>query len=724
MSGNLIEKIKSYPFWAILAVSLIARLVFFLIYLSSPEWNQLLVDSLFHDRWAASLAAGNWLGEEPFFRAPLYIYLLGLLYAIFGHSLLIARIFGHLIGLLSIYMTYRLAQRLFSTRAALLAGLLHALYPIAIYFESELLIESFFTLLIEWLTLSLFRATDHNNWKRYLPVGLIFGLAAITRPVILPLLPVLILWVFWSKREWKRAAVHSLIIVAMAVLVMLPVALRNTLVGHDSTLIASSGGINFYIGNNSAADGLSATMPPPLGASWQLRDIRYLAEKETGRSLKDSQLSDFWYRKGVGWILSHHCEFLKLYIKKLYFCFNNFEVSNNRNLPLFFQSNPVLHSLPLNFALMFSLTGIFLFLTGLRRLFSRQMFFILIFIVSYFLLISLFFINARFRLPVVPLFIIFSGAALAEIWALVNKLKQNWRSLVAAVLIGMVIYSFATSNWYRIDRANLDSGLYNEANYYFAQRDFDKTIELYHQVLKNDPSYPEANLNLGAVFLRKGVGDSAEYYLQREILSFPSSARGYSNLASLYYLRNSLDTAAQYAARAISLTSYLPEAYLVMLRIQAARNDTADFRRTLTRARENLGDEPRLLLEAGIIYSQLGMLQLAEEYLKMALVAKPAAAETDDDAFTYGSGSELPYIRAQAAYQLGYLYGIQNRLDLSIEMSRQAVAIDSSLVEAYVNLVQGYLLQGKRESAHAIIAAARKKFPNNELIKTVEEKLK
>jgi tetratricopeptide (TPR) repeat protein len=161
-----------------------------------------------------------------------------------------------------------------------------------------------------------------------------------------------------------------------------------------------------------------------------------------------------------------------------------------------------------------------------------------------------------------------------------------------------------------------------------------------------------------------------------------------------------------------------------MLRIQAARNDTADFRRTLTRARENLGDEPRLLLEAGIIYSQLGMLQLAEEYLKMALVAKPAAAETDDDAFTYGSGSELPYIRAQAAYQLGYLYGIQNRLDLSIEMSRQAVAIDSSLVEAYVNLVQGYLLQGKRESAHAIIAAARKKFPNNELIKTVEEKLK
>jgi len=41
--------------------------------------------------WARQIAAGDILGSGPFFRAPLYAYFLGLIYAIAGPSIAAAK---------------------------------------------------------------------------------------------------------------------------------------------------------------------------------------------------------------------------------------------------------------------------------------------------------------------------------------------------------------------------------------------------------------------------------------------------------------------------------------------------------------------------------------------------------------------------------------------------------------------------------------------------------
>ncbi|UCD18363.1 MAG: glycosyltransferase family 39 protein, partial [Candidatus Zixiibacteriota bacterium] len=209
---RVVELLKRYPIAAVVFLGAVIRFIFLMEYLSSPEWDQLVVDSLFHDRWAQSIAAGNLFGREVFFRAPFYIYVLGGLYAVFGHSLLAARIFGHLVGLATVLITYRLASRVFSKRVGIIAGLIHALYPIAVYFESELLVDSLFAMLTELTVLLLFVAFDKRSIKLYFLAGIVIGMAAITRPIILALVPLYLIWLLIASKPFKTGLISGAVL--------------------------------------------------------------------------------------------------------------------------------------------------------------------------------------------------------------------------------------------------------------------------------------------------------------------------------------------------------------------------------------------------------------------------------------------------------------------------------------------------------------------------------
>jgi len=67
-------------------------------------------------------------------------------------------------------------------------------------------------------------------------------------------------------------------------------------------LVASSGGINFYIGNNSEADGLTASVPGESGATGRCEEGPTMVGEGDRKRITASEQSDFWYRKGWGWI--------------------------------------------------------------------------------------------------------------------------------------------------------------------------------------------------------------------------------------------------------------------------------------------------------------------------------------------------------------------------------------------------------------------------------------
>ncbi|HVP07839.1 MAG TPA: glycosyltransferase family 39 protein, partial [Candidatus Acidoferrum sp.] len=348
--------IKSHR--ALLLILLIAcalRIGYLLYYHGLSEWNQLTVDNLYHHNWAISIAHGHIFGGTTYFRAPFYVYCLGLLYAVFGTSLWVGRLFGLAIGVASVAMTYFLGKRVFTLRVGLVAALLQAFCPILIYFESELLLDPLFTLLVQITLYQIITWRESQRPRELLVAGVLSGLAAITRPTILVIIPLVIVLVILQSRVLRYVLRQSALYICGALIIIGPIFIRNLIVAGDPVLIASQGGINWYIGNNASADGISATLPEPLGFNWRIKDITYVAEKERGRELRPGEVSAFWTAKADDWILSHPGDFLSLTFKKLYYILGPREISNNRDLPSFFARVPLLHYNPLGFGLILAL---------------------------------------------------------------------------------------------------------------------------------------------------------------------------------------------------------------------------------------------------------------------------------------------------------------------------------------------------------------------------------
>ena len=92
------------------------------------------------------------------------------------------------------------------------------------------------------------------------------GLSAIARPNVLLFGPAIVVWLaIVHRREALRALIYVACVTTGCLLVILPITIRNYVVGKDVALIATQGGVNFYIGNNPQADGRTAIVPGTPG---------------------------------------------------------------------------------------------------------------------------------------------------------------------------------------------------------------------------------------------------------------------------------------------------------------------------------------------------------------------------------------------------------------------------------------------------------------------------
>src|ERR1041385_5639660 len=124
--------------WTLVGVWLFAlavRLVYFWEIKSAFLNLPLMGDAASYDPWACDVAAGNWLGHEVFYQAPLYPYFLGMLYWLVGHDIWIVRIVQIVLGATSCVLLAVAGRSFFSSPAGLLAGILLAINPLAIFFD-------------------------------------------------------------------------------------------------------------------------------------------------------------------------------------------------------------------------------------------------------------------------------------------------------------------------------------------------------------------------------------------------------------------------------------------------------------------------------------------------------------------------------------------------------------------------------------------------------------
>ena len=132
-----------------------------------PFFNHPITDALYHHRLAEAMAGGVWWDGRPYFRAPLYPYLLGTLYSTFGTHIALGKLMGHALGLATGGLTIGMTHHVYGRRRALVAALLRLGSGLLIFFEGELLVDATFTFLTV-LSIYLLLTSDDRNKVREL----------------------------------------------------------------------------------------------------------------------------------------------------------------------------------------------------------------------------------------------------------------------------------------------------------------------------------------------------------------------------------------------------------------------------------------------------------------------------------------------------------------------------------------------------------------------------
>jgi hypothetical protein len=179
------------------------------------------------------------------FHPPLYLYFVGVPFAVFG-TLEAVKYAQCLAGALLVPALGLLGRRAFGERAGLLAAGTAALYPELVWFASHFWAETVFTVLLWWAMERLVAADEEGSTEAALASGLLWGLAVLTRETALYFVPVAAGWLAWRRRGGARRAAWLL---AAAALVVVPWTVRNWRVFDAFVPVSTSGALNLWQGN-------------------------------------------------------------------------------------------------------------------------------------------------------------------------------------------------------------------------------------------------------------------------------------------------------------------------------------------------------------------------------------------------------------------------------------------------------------------------------------------
>ncbi len=422
---------------AVVLIALGVRLWYLAQLRSTPLFTQIQLDPAYYLAWARRIAAGDWLsGTEVFEQSPLYAYILGVIFRFAGDGLLVPRLVQAALGSLTCLLVFLIARRLLGRPAALAAGLLAALYAPSIFYDGMIMKPSWSV----FLTAAMTAALVHSEGSRrsfLFGAGACLGLASLASENLILLAPLLALWLVLDvklrggmTRGWLlEASARTLWIGAGCILAIAPVTARNVAVSGEWVLLTSGGGEVFYIGNNPDSDGRYS--PPPFvramsGAEHE--DFRKEAERRAGRSLTRRDASMYWIGEGLRWIRSDPAGWGVLLATKLRIFLNAYELPDNQNFDHHRAFVPVLRYLP-TWGLLLPLAAAGLVLSARAW---RDLLPLWVIAAGYTGTILLFFNFARFRMPLVPVLIVFAGEGLAGLPALLRPPLAPLRAGAAA----------------------------------------------------------------------------------------------------------------------------------------------------------------------------------------------------------------------------------------------------------------------------------------------------
>jgi len=189
---------------AMLAAGLVVRLLILQEYLAeNPMAGNPTIDAATYWNWADRIAHGHITQDTPFFSAPLYPYLLGILRAL-GGTLTSVYVLQIAMDLTTAVLLAWFARRRFGSGVGLLAAGIFLLLQEPASFSLRVLSGSLHLLLVT-LTWGLMAfAPNAPTLLRRAGLGIALGLLCLSYPPALLLVLAVGPWLFWQSRRRRR----------------------------------------------------------------------------------------------------------------------------------------------------------------------------------------------------------------------------------------------------------------------------------------------------------------------------------------------------------------------------------------------------------------------------------------------------------------------------------------------------------------------------------------
>ncbi|MEQ1759773.1 MAG: tetratricopeptide repeat protein [Vicinamibacterales bacterium] len=522
-----------FPALAIFASAFLLRLTHIWQIRQAPFFELLFGDGMAYDQWAVRIAAGDWLGTSVFYQAPLYPYLLGLVYAGAGHDLLLVRVLQALLGASGCVLVALAGERLFDRQAGVIAGFLLALSAPAIFFDAliqKTALETFLMCVLLYFTT---RVVDEPEERAsWFLLGLTGGGLALSRENTLILLPVLCVWL-WS--EWRlpvrRRWAMSLMLAGGLALLLAPATIRNAVAGGGFHLTTSQLGTNLYIGNHPGADGTYQPLRSGRGtAEYERTDATDIAARAAGRALTPAEVSSYWTRRALDFVLSEPVAAIGLTARKAMLLINRVDIVDTEDMQTYAEwSWPLrLGRWTFHFGVLLPLVALGVW-TRWRRL--QRAWIVPAMVLAYAGGIVVFYVVARYRHPLTPFLVVFAAAGLTALPRLVRDMpRHQWGAMSAAVLVVAIL-----ANWPLLSRDAMQA--VSETNLGVALQDAGRTEEAlsrYRRAIDLQATDPAPYLNMGAVLQGSGRIDEAAALFVKAVEVGPDSGE------ARYFLAKSL----------------------------------------------------------------------------------------------------------------------------------------------------------------------------------------
>jgi len=526
--------------WLWVALPLAVHALLCSVHLASiaqtPLLRHLVVDLARYHRWATEIAQGAWIGQGVFYQDPLYPYLMAILYKLTLPDIRIVLVAQIIMSVLTLWCMYRIARRLYSPVVARVALWAAALYAPNIYYAvkpEKACLAALGMALTVWLVLVALERQKNRYWVMF---GLVCALFSLVRGNALGLLVLVTALRPLLDEGNRRFWYPTLAIVLGAGLVLGPVTLRNWMAGGDLVITTAQLGPNLYIGNHADNHTGTYVIPSDIRATppFEQQDFHRLAERETGRALKPSEVSHHFVGKVIDWAATHPVDFLELSLLKLEAFLHAYEIPDNWSIYFVSEWSPVLRLplLRLGWVYPLAIMGlIYSLISGL----TKQRIWFLVLLSAYSASVIAFFVNSRYRFPIAfGLLVLAAHGAVMSIQLVGNR---RWRQLALASVFGLVSLIITCSG-----------------------NRFDPSGDLSHRFV-----------NLAQTQLNQGYVGQAQHWLSRAIEIKPGSPGALAVQFRVHVLRDQFDAQASLLERLLEIAPDAENTQLAQLVVDSQR---------------------------------------------------------------------------------------------------------------------------------------------------------